>query len=123
CMGNGWAQLINPESLHFKADGTKVSGSFILVNRVVPLPAGEFTLITADFRDARMVRQASTRSPHRLVTLVLGQMAEGKLRSALIVTTVLTYHGNLGWVVEPCKEDKVVLYRQSRVPFMKRSYE
>src|SRR5262245_6021975 len=121
--GNASAQIINPDSLHFKADGTVVRGSFILVNRVVPLPEGDFTLITADFRDARMTRQASTRAPHRLVTLVLGQMAEGKLRSALVVTTVLTYNGNLGWVVEPCKEDKVVLYRRSRVPFMKRNYE
>ena len=122
--GGAQAQILNKDSLHFKADGTVVRGSFILVNRVVPLPEGEFTLITADFRDSRFTRGNVARSPHRLVTVVLGQMGEGKqLRSAVIVTTVLTFNGRTGWVVEPCKDDKVVLYKLSRVPFMKRAYE
>lgn len=119
-----WAQILNKESLHFKADGTVVRGQFMLVDRVVPLPAGEFTLITADFRDTRIVRRRATQEPHRLVTVVLGQMSgDGKLRAAVVATTVLTYHGGTGWVVEPCKDDQVVLYRLARVPFMKRSYE
>jgi hypothetical protein len=124
CIGDAGAQIVSRDSLHFRADGTVVRGSFILVNRVVPLPAGEFTLITADFRDARIARGNVTREPHRLVTVVLGQMGEGKqLRAAVIATTVLTYHGRTGWVTEPCKEDKVVLYRLARVPYMKRDYE
>ena len=122
-MSPGWAQILNKDSLHFKADGTKVRGSFILVNRAVPLPEGEFTLITADFRDSRMSSGNIRLVPHRMVTVVLGQMADGKLRTAVTATTVLTYHGNTGWVVEPCKADKVVLFRRGSVPFMKRSYE
>jgi hypothetical protein len=122
-MNPGWAQIVSKDSLHFKADGTVVRGQFTLVNRVVPLPEGEFTLVTADFRDSRFVRGDFARQPHRLVTVVLGQMADGKLRAAVIATTVLTYTGRTGWVAEPCKDDKVVLYRLNRVPFMKRSYE
>lgn len=120
----GWAQIVSKDSLHFRADGTVVRGQFILVNRVVPLPEGEFSLITADFRDSRFAYGDFARSPHRLVTVVLGQMGEGKqLRAAVIATTVLTFNGRIGWVSEPCKDDKVVLYRLNRVPFMKRSYE
>jgi hypothetical protein len=123
CIGDAGAQIVSKDSLHFRADGTKVRGQFILVNRVVPLPAGEFTLVTADFRDSRLALGNITRVPHRLVTVVLGQMAGDKLRAAVIATTVLTYHGRTGWIVEPCKEDKVVLFRLARVPFMKRNYE
>ena len=122
---NAQAQIVSKDSLHFRADGTVARGQFILVNRVVPLPEGEFTLVTADFRDSRFTGGNFTRSPHRLVTVVLGQMGDGKLRAAVIATAVLTYGGGRGrsWVVEPCKDDKVVLYRLNRVPFMKSTYE
>lgn len=122
-MSPAWGQIVNKDSLHFRADGTKARGQFILVNRVVPLPEGEFTLVTADFRDARLTRGRVTQEPHRLVTVVLGQMAGDKLRAAVIASTVLTYHGRTGWTLEPCKDEVVAVYKLARVPFAKRSYE
>ena len=102
CASGAQAQIVSKDSLHFRADGTVVRGQFILVNRVVPLPEGEFTLITADFRDSRFAYGDFARSPHRLVTVVLGQMGEGKqLRAGVIATTVLTFNGRIGWVSIP----------------------
>lgn len=115
CASGAQAQIVSRDSLHLKPKGTVVRDYFVLVNRVVPLPEGEFTFFASEDRVAGQ--------GHKLVTVVLGQMADGKLRAAVGASAVVAYAGSRGWTVEPCKDDKVVLYRLERAPFMKRNYE
>jgi hypothetical protein len=122
-IGDAAAQIVSRDSLHLKPIGTAVSSWFVLVNRVVPLTEGEFILVAISLHDARFVRGDFSRQPHKMVEVVLGQMADGKLRVAVGASAVLKYAGTVGWVTEPCKGDQVVLYQLDRVPFMKRNYE
>jgi len=117
------AQIVSRDSVHLQPIGSTASGSFVLVNKTVPLPEGEFTLIATNFRESKFVRGNFARAEHKMVEAVLGQMADGKLRVAVVADAVLKYAGTVGWVIEPCKDDKVALFSLSRVPYMKRSYE
>lgn len=125
CAGNAGAQIVSRDSLHLKPVGTVLNGSFALVNRVVPLPEGDFVLVAKREDESRFVRGDMARQEHKMVTVVLAQMADGRLRAAVGARTVLKYRSNIGWVNEPCKagDDRVHLFMLNRVPYMKRNYE
>ena len=53
-VGDVAAQIVSRDSLHLRAPGSIVRGSFILVNRVVPLPEGEFTLAAVEIRGVKV---------------------------------------------------------------------
>src|SRR6185436_14866451 len=122
-IGNAGAQIVSRDSVHLKPLGTVVSGSFVLVNRTVPLPEGEFVLAGIEHRDSHFVRGDYARAQHKMVDITLGQMDGKRLRSYVWASTVLKHGGIVGWVTDPCAEDKVALFKLSRVPYMKRNYE
>lgn len=123
CIGDAGAQIVSRDSVHLKPLGTVVSGSFVLVNRTVPLPEGEFVLAGVELRDSRFVRGDYARAQHKMVHVSLGQMDGKKLRAYVWASTVVKHAGTIGWVTDPCAEDKVALFKLSRVPYMKRNYE
>jgi len=123
CAGNAGAQIVSRDSLHLKPVGTAVSGSFVLVNRTIPLPQGEYVLAAVEPHDSRFVRGDFSRQQHKMVDVALAQMEDGKLSSYVWASAVLKIGGQVGWVTEPCKTSETPLYKLSRVPFMKTNYE
>jgi hypothetical protein len=116
------AQIVSRQSIHLQPIGSVVSSSFMLVNKVIPLPEGEFTLVATDTPDSKLVYGDGARQPHRMIDVVLGQIVDHKLRAAVAARTVLAWGGGRReWVDEPCKREDT-LFRLDRVPFMKRSY-
>lgn len=123
CISDAAAQIVSRDSMHLKPVGSAVNGSFVLVNKVIPLPEGEFTLVTTNLRDSKFVSGDYARQEHKLVDVVLAQMGDGKLRIAVGASTVLAASsGRVEWVSEPCKRTDT-LYRLNRTPFMKMNYE
>jgi len=123
CAGNAGAQIVSRDSLHLKPVGTAVSGSFVLVNRTIPLPQGEYVLAAVEPHDSRFVRGDFSRQQHKMVDVALAQMEDGKLSSYVWASAVLKIGGQVGWVTEPCKTSETPLYKLSQVPFMKTNYE
>jgi len=122
CAGGAQAQIVSRDSVHLKPLGSIVSGSFVLVNRIVPLPPGQFTLVATSFHDSKFIYGDYAGQQHKLVDVVLGQMADGKLRAAVVASGVLAWGGGRReWVSEPCKRDDT-LFKLDRVPYMKRNY-
>jgi hypothetical protein len=122
-VGDVAAQIVSRDSLHLRAPGSIVRGSFILVNRVVPLPEGEFTLTAVEIRGVKVAYGDQARQQNKLVDVVLGQVVDGRLRAAVGATALLSSGGpRWEWHDEPCKRDET-LFRLNRVPFMKRNYE
>jgi hypothetical protein len=107
------AQVVPRSSLHLQPIGSVVSGSFALGHQTIPLPEGEFRLAAVNLRDANLGA--------KMVDVILGQMVDHRLRTAVAATTVLKWGTGQGWTDEPCKREDT-LFRLDRVPFMKRSY-
>ena len=120
--GSAAAQIVSRDSLHLKPVGTAVRGAFVLGNKTLPLPEGEFVLTAVELHDSRFVRGDYARQQHKMVDVALAQMVDRKLRAYVWASTVLKHGGTTGWVSEPCKRDNV-LFKQSSVPFMKTNYE
>jgi hypothetical protein len=118
------AQIISRESLHLQPAGTVVSGSFVLVDKRVPIPEGQFTLVASAVRgaDYKQTGHDSARQGHELVDVYLGQIDDNKkLRAAVGATTVLARRHQGGWSDEPCKRDDT-LFKRDLIPFMKKGY-
>jgi hypothetical protein len=122
CIGDAGAQIVSRDSVHLKPVGTVVRDTFVLGNKTLPLPEGEFVLAAVELHDSRFVRGDYARQQHKMVDVALAQMADQKLRTFVWASAVLKHGGTSGWVSEPCKQDDV-LFKQSRVPFMKNNYE
>jgi hypothetical protein len=123
CIGEAGAQIVSRDSVHLKPLGSTVTGSFVLVNRVVPLPEGEFTLVATGTHGSTFAYGDYARQPHKLADVVLGQVADGQLRAAVKATALLALAGSRReWVIEPCKRDDTLL-RVNVTPFMKQNYE
>lgn len=122
CVSNATAQIVSRDSLHLKPVGTKVSGSFVLVNRLIPLPEGEFSLVAAGVHDSKLVYGDFAGQQNKLADVALGQMADGKLRAAVVATALLAQgRARQEWTDEPCKRADT-LFKRDSVPFMKRNY-
>ncbi|MEA3195150.1 MAG: hypothetical protein QOD26_3483 [Betaproteobacteria bacterium] len=123
CVNDAAAQIVSRNSLHLQPVGSVVSGSFVLVNKVVPLPEGEFTLVATQVREEKFVSGDYARQGHKLVDVALGQIVDQRLRVAVGATALLAWGGGRReWTDEPCKRDDT-LFRLNQTPFMKRNYE
>jgi hypothetical protein len=98
------AALAQDGSIHLASPGTVVKERFTLVDKSVPLPAGEFVLAAKQVRDATHVKGEWIRQRVQLVTVYLAQLDGEELRAEVLATTVLdprfTYSK---WEDEPCK--------------------
>jgi len=122
CVGDAGAQIVSRDSVHLRPVGAAVRDTFVLGNKTLPLPEGEFVLAAVELHDSRFVRGDFARQQHKMVDVALAQMVDRKLRAFVWASTVLKHGGTTGWVTEPCKRQDV-LFKQSRVPFMKTNYE
>ena len=121
-LGEAGAQIVSRDSVHLKPVGSVVQGSFVLVNKVIPLPEGEFVLLAVQVRDAKFGSGDFARQEHRLVDVALGQMVDRRLRAGVVGTALLAERaGRFEWRDEPCKRDDT-LFKLNSVPFMKRNY-
>jgi len=125
CVGDAGAQIVSRDSVHLKPIGTVVTGTFVLGSKTIPLPEGEYVLAAVEQHDSRFVRGDFARQQHKMVDIALAQMEGGRLRSYVWATAVLKTGGTVGWVMEPCKDEKSksALFKLSRVPYMKNNYE
>src|SRR4051812_48503854 len=89
CATGGRAQIVSRDSLHLKPIGTTARGTFVLVNRMVPLPEGEFTLIAVEIRDSKLAYGDYAGEAPKLVDVALAQVVDGRLRVGVVATALL----------------------------------